>query len=328
MTDVNRFLNHDVRIAQLENNALRQYVAPSLGEALRQIRGILADIEDVNNLRELLRLERAINAVIRSESGWALLNQELTEFAQFESELLAGVVGAGTTAANANKINQLARNTMLVLRSGERFDSGLWPDFIEANLDYQSRQVNNLVRAGYANGVTAKELRKQVSSLFNGALMRNAEAMVRTGYSHYATIGSRAFADENSDIIDREVPIITFDNRTSETCLSIGARYGQNGWPVGDSPIGYPPYHWKCRTRVAYLTPGQSLTGTRATAKGQVPVKTTIDEFFKRQDREWLDKALGPERAKLFLADRIELRDLTNAQLQPLTLDELRELGD
>lgn len=331
--DLTRLLRHSTYIARLENQALRSYITPSLAETLRDIRRILSDYEDVTNQRALIRLEREIERVIHAQSGWAALNTELLDLAQYENEFIAGWTGAGTAAATSEQVRRLASRTFMVLRAGERYDAGLWSDFVAANLDNQARQVSNIVRAGYANGTSARDLRRQISGLYDGMLARNAETLVRTGYTHHATIGRRAFFEANKDIIKREVPLTVFDSRSSKTCLSIAAKYGQRGWPVGESPIGYPAYHYNCRTTIVPLVEGEnSLDGMR-TARGaeggtQIDASTTIDEFVRSQPVEWQNELLGVERARLFREGKIELRDLTNAQLRPLTLDELRDLGD
>ena len=53
-------------------------------------------------------------------------------------------------------------------------------------------------------------------------------------------------------IIEREIPIVTFDSRISDVCISISAKYPK-GWLQGKSPIGYPPYHYGCRTTIGFL---------------------------------------------------------------------------
>lgn len=329
MPNINELLNHDVQVNRLENNAIRSYITPSLGETLREVRRLLADVEDIRTLRELRALERAIEEVIRSQTGWATLTDELLEFADYENQFITSWTAAGTQAATAASVQRLADRTLMVLRSGDRYDSGLWRDFVDGNIDSQIRRVNAIVRSGYANGTTARELRAAVSRLYDGTIAREADALVRTAYNHHGTIGRRAFAEANKDIIKREVPLVTFDARTSDTCISIGARYGQSGWPYGESPIGYAPYHWNCRTTIIFLTRNQkSIEGFRvargAEGGSRIPASTTITEFFRSQPRSWLDEVLGPERAKLFVEVKLELRNLTSANLTPRTLKQLR----
>lgn len=324
--EIDDLLRRQMRLAQLEQRGISTFIAPSLRETLREIRTLLADVDSITSRRQLQQLERGINEAIQSQQGWAALTDELNELAVRESDFMAGVVASGATAANAEQVERLANRTMMILKSGDATRSGFWPDFVRNNLDSQAENVNGIVRSGYANGLTGREMRGQISNLFDGMLTRHAEALARTGYNHYSSVGRRAFAEANKDIVEREVPITVMDSRVSNICLSIAARYGQRGWPIGENPIGSPPFHVNCRTTLAYLADGQSLTGTRAAVgdeAGQIDAKTTINQFVRDQSTEWQDKLLGTERGKLFREGKLSLKNLTDANLQPLTLDEI-----
>lgn len=325
MPDINidTFLQRQMRLAQLERNGLQTYITPSLAETLRDIRRILADVDNITSQRQLRRLERAITEAVQSQSGWAALTDELTSVAELDNQFMAATVGAGTSAATREQVERLASRTMMVLKSGDATRSGFWNDFVQNNLGSQAENVNAVLRAGYSSGLTGRDMRGQIENLYDGMLTRHAETLARTGYQHYSSVGRQAFGQANSDIIEREVPIVTFDSRTSDTCVSIAARYGQKGWEFGQNPIGPPPYHYGCRTSLAYLAGGQSLTGTRATQFGQVDAKTSINQFVKDQSPEWQEKLLGSKRAQLFREGKLSLRNLTDSNLQPLTLDEI-----
>ena len=169
-------------------------------------------------------------------------------------------------------------------------------------------------------------------------------------------------AADNKSVIAREVPVTTFDNRRSLTCTSIQDKYGQKGWLVGESPIGYPPYHYSCRTGIIFLPKGQdSIEGMRAAVSGrkgeqakedyeardsrtdkkvkyrgkrdqnifntsQIRSSTTIESWMRRQPRWYVDSALGKTRADLFLRGDLKLNKFTDATGRPLTLAELRRV--
>ena len=329
MGEIEKLLNHSIYLARLENQGLRTFITPSLAETLRDVRRLIADLDDITNLRQLLALERAIKRTIEGQTGWAALESELFDVAQYENEFIANWSGLADAAPNET-VERLANSTFMVLRSGDQFDSGLWRTFVDANIENQARQVNNIVRAAYATGAPARLVRQQISNLYDGVLSRHAETLLRTGYQHYAQVGRRAFIQANRDVIGKEVPLVVFDSRTSDVCISVAARYGKKGWPAGDSPVGYPPYHYRCRTQILPLGKDEELDGKR-TARGaeggkQINADTTIDAFVRSQPRAWQDELLGPRRAELFRKGEIELRNLTNAQLEPLTLPEIVDL--
>lgn len=326
--NIDDLLRHQVTLSRLETQTYRAYIAPSLAEALRDIRRLLADADTITSRRQLQSLEAEIRRIIRAESGWAAMQTDLDSLADYDNRFFANLVGAGTVAASAERVKRLADNTMMILRSGEKFNSGLWVDFVRDNQDAQIRAVSNLMRTAFAEGWTAREMRREVSRRFDTEIARNAETLARTATNHYATIGRRAFAEANSDVVTREVPIVTFDSRTTDICLSISARYADKGWPLGESPIGAPPFHFGCRTVLGYLAKGQELIGTRA-ARGasgkteQVRASTPIDSFVKRQPVKWQEDLLGKERARLFREGKLSLRNLTDASLRPLTLQQI-----
>lgn len=242
--NIDDILRHQITLARLETRGYNSFIAPSLAKTLRDIRRLLADYDNITSQRQLKAIETAITKIITEQQGWAALTTELDSLAVYENEFYAKLIASGTTAAAAERVSRLASNTMLVLRSGEKYNTGFWPDFVRNNLGSQAQRVNNIVRTAYAGQISVAESRKQISTLFDGLLSREAEALARTGYTHYASVGRQAFAAANADIVTREVPIVTFDSRLSDTCASISARYGIKGWPAGQSPIGMPPFHF------------------------------------------------------------------------------------
>ena len=324
--NIDDILRHQITLARMETSGYRAHIVPSLAKALRDIRRLLNETGDITSQRQLRSVEAAIRRVIREQEGWAALNDNLEDLADYDNRFYAGLLAV--TAADREKVEQLARNTMMTLRSGERFNSGLWPDFVKQNIDYQDKVLSNTLRTAYAEGWSLAEMKRQIGKRFDSDVAKNAETLARTATAHYSMMGKRALAAANPDVITREIPIVTFDNRLSDTCASVGARYGQKGWPVGDSPIGYPPYHFNCRTVVVPMPDGAELVGTRSSrgASGkskQISAKTPIDDFVRSQPDDWQDDLLGPERAQLFREGKISLSSLTDASLQPLTIPEI-----
>lgn len=328
--NIDDILRHQTYLARLETQGYDSFIAPSLAQTLRDIRRLLADYDNITSQRQLKAIETAITQIIMQQPGWAALTTELDSLAVYENDFYAKLIATGTTAAAAERVKRLADNTAMVLRQGEAYNTGFFPDFIRQNLGYQAQRVNSIVRTAYEGRISIAEARKAISTFYDNDAALKAETLTRTGYTHYSSVGRRAFANANKDIIEREVPIVTFDSRTSSQCLSISARYQAKGWPVGESPIGYPPWHWRCRSTVAMLAYGQELTGTRASKgdkPGQIPAKTSISEFIRDQSDEFQNELLGKEKADLFRAGKLDIADLADRNLQPLTLKELRARG-
>ncbi|MGB1297273.1 MAG: hypothetical protein ACPG8A_03310 [Psychrobium sp.] len=319
--NIDDILARAVRLARLENQGFRSFLAPSLNEALREIRRIINEAGEIESLRQLKKVETAIKKAIYSQNGFDRLTEELTDLSMIENQFMAQALAFTDKAATRELVERLARNTMLVLRQGERYNTGLWIDFIKANLDSQASAVAQIARTGYAQGWTAKEMIARAKTTLDGMITRNADALLRTGYNHFSAVGRQAFAEANKDIIEREYAVVVFDGKTSDTCISINAKY-PNGWKYGSNPIGAPPYHFRCRTTLVYTPKGTGLTGTRATKTGQVKADMTINEYFK-ENPSIAREALGGTRYELWKSGEINLKDLTDNNLQPLTLKEL-----
>lgn len=212
---------------------------------------------------------------------------------------------------------------------------------------------------------TINQISKQLRNVSNNLLRSQAETLARTGIVHFAAQGQRAMANRNKDIIVTEYPIVTFDNRTSDICIYINENY-LDGWPLGKSPIGYPAFHCNCRTVIGYLTKGQNKPEGSRTALGGQSGKAAADKFEDRENRlrtasqvryrgkkdldtfkpesikadskfsGWLRKqptwfiedTLGKKKAELFISGELSLKNITDRNLQPLTVNELLERID
>jgi hypothetical protein len=93
-----------------------------------------------------------------------------------------------------------------------------------------------------------------------------------------------------------------------------------------------PPIHWNDRCVLSPIAksfrdlgiPLDEPTdeGPRASADG--PVRTTFQDFLKRQSPTFIERVLGKQRAALFEAGKITVRDLISGTGRELTLEELR----
>ena len=65
--------------------------------------------------------------------------------------------------------------------------------------------------------------------------------------------------------------------------------------------------------------------GTRSAMDGQVPAKTTYEEWLGNQSEKRQIQVLGEKRAKLFNEGNLSLEDMRNARGEDINLDELRK---
>jgi len=132
---------------------------------------------------------------------------------------------------------------------------------------------------------------------------RGAQAMTRTAVNHTATNARELMYTKNQDVIASVQWVSTLDGRTTPICQ---ARDGMT-FPVNEGPR--PPAHINCRSCTVPVTKtwrelgfdvDEAPESTRASFDGQVPEKTTYNDWLKGQDAKMQDSILGPGRGELF----------------------------
>lgn len=228
ITELNR---REVKITRFATYLLNEYAYPSLDAAFKSARAILLSESDIKSRSKLTALEREVRKAIKAPytASMAELSKELEEFAIDESKVSATFLeeasGKPITAPPAESVIKLAATEYMTLETAATAVSAPYQSFIAANADQMVKSVANQIAAGFSKNESNKEIVKRLRSLFSGLLKNHAETLVRTGTAFYAQQARNAMRDDNMDIIEREVPIVTFDNRTSFTCMSLADRY-------------------------------------------------------------------------------------------------------
>lgn len=365
LDDLNK---HYIYLERLASGGISSVVTPSLEATYNAVAAILNGYDGITSRAELNAITRAIDEVINSNSGWATLTAEdLNPLALYEAEWQANYAAVATGLSVSEPAERAILNfinrALMSLESGERTDIGLWGDFVQANIDSRSKQINGIVQRGFMRGETIPQMRRQIKQVTEGLLTREAETLARTGYVHYAAQATEAMVQANKDILDEYYYVITFDSRTSNVCKGV-SQYNQpdNRFKVSDPKAPQPPLHYSCRTRRLAVPKGFELTGARAAVggrkgeeiakeaaerqarkrkgkikykgkkdadifkPGQIDANITANQFFQSQPLWWLELNMGATRAKLVKDGKLNISKLTDANLKPLTLAELREL--
>ena len=363
---VNSTEQRQVMLGRLAAGLVRSNIYPTLQEAYKAARLILLDAESITSITKLnavtAQIRRAV-AEIDAE-GWATVTKQMEELAVYDAAYYAGLVGTAASVKLSTppdeKIIGYINKSMMSLTQGQKVDSGTWAQFTKAYTNAWTDRIDSIVRNGYSQGETVSQMAAQIKLLADGEFARNAEALARTGVQHYAVQARQAMFADNTDSLAREYPIVTFDNRISERCRLIGTKYAK-GWPIGQSPIGYPPFHFQCRTAVIGLPEGVELEGTRAAVGGQdtkaaaeafeerqektdkkvkyrgrkdsnifkpeqIKADTVYDDWLKRQPMFFVESTLGKTRAELFLSGKLSFSQFYDMAGRPLTLAQLRDL--
>ena len=358
MTQANEALKHELALQRVATDLIRKGLFKSIGEAYKAVRMILLDAETITSPTKLSAVTRAINKVVDEaiSEGWSEYTGELEKVAIYDAAFYAALIGdyadAKLKVPGKKSIADFINKALMSLNSGSSPKVGVWSEFVRNNVTGMAEQINNLVKAGYVNGATVGQMARTIKQFSDGLGRQQAEALARTGMQHYAQSARRAMVDDNLDIIEKEYPLVTFDNRTSQKCIGISAHY-PDGWPVNQSPAGYPPYHYNCRTSLIYGISGlgdprksvkRPAVGSGANYpedadkkpiyKGrsrnngkfdveQIPASTTFGGWLKGQDRAFIEDVLGKQKAQWFIEGKLSIERMSDAYGNPLTVDEL-----
>ena len=357
---------HSIYLGRIATELLRARIYPSYEAAYKAIRLILLDAETIGSPTKLSLVNKAIAKAIEASTtpAWESTTNELTALAVYESsyyaELIGGYAGVRMKTPPKQQVKGWMQKALMALESGQRTKVGTWPEFVAVNQGSFTDAVQGLVKRGYMNGATVNEMAKELRPMVDGLLRREADALVRTAVAFYSNQGRQEMILANKDLIAREVPFVTFDNRTSNICRSIDSLYSE-GWPVGESPIGLPPFHFSCRTMVVPLVEGQETpdglrpaVGAKDTEEakekfearekrtGKKPkyrtrkdlnvfeidrlkTSTRYDTWLRRQPDYFIKDVLGETRFKLFKDGGYSLSSFSDLTLRQLTLSELAE---
>lgn len=194
------------------------------------------------------------------------------------------------------------------------------------------------VRQGVVNGETNERIVQRIAGE-NGepgimdVARRNARALVQSSVMTAANQARLATFRKNPGLIDGVRWLSTLDSHTCLQCAALdGQAWDLDGNKIKGTTIDFtmPPAHFSCRC-VASPIPAslaefgiEEEDGVRASSEGPISAKTTFDAFLKRQSPAFIEKTLGADRAAMFIAGKLTLRDLVSGTGRPLTLDEIR----
>lgn len=364
-----------LKLIATANQLIKDYAYTGLDATYKAVRAAILNVGEITSIKKLRQLERAIAQAVKDNLSpqMVTMTNQLTDISELEAAFYVGLaneaIKAGDLDLSVNatakdKIQRYVEGSVIKLNSKSGNIVVNWAEYVERYEASVADKIKSVVRSAWLQQsqggalISPSSLIKQVKNINELTNKRNAESIVRTAVNHFGTQGRLAFADDNSDVIEREIPIVTFDSRVSDTCISISANYGQNGWPYGKSPVGYPPYHPNCRTQIGFLLIGQDeLYGTRQSVGGrsgseaeesferrekrsdkvvkysgrndkafkseQIPANTPIAKFLREQPRWYVEEVLGKKKADAFLNGELSLGKLTDADLKPRTVQQL-----
>lgn len=266
--NIDEYLRHETYLARLASEGFNSTMTPALSRTYSEVRRLIAD-GNIRTPSQLKRVVEQIQKAIRDNAGWQELTDNLIEMAEYEANFQAEFITASTSLTlktpAKRQIKQFTETALMSLSQGERNSTGVWSEFVQANVESRLRQVAGIVRRGYARQTPPTEIIREVRQSVNGLLLREAETLTRTGYQHFANQARAAMAEANPSTNMDVVFSAVFDSRTTLGCRALnGTR-----WPKGSPDIVEVPRHYNCRSSHLYLPRDEKLTGTKAAIGGR-----------------------------------------------------------
>lgn len=274
--------------------------------------------------RLLAEVDEVIQAAGTRYGEQLVLNLE--EFTQYEADFLSRamqeVVNVEMSAPPPQQLAAAVTQSAARILSGDEVVSVTVPDLVRQFTASKSRQVTQMIRAGYIEGAPLQEIVRRVTDVTDKAARRQAGAVVRTAVNHMGTQARQETYRQNMDVLEGLMRVATLDGRTSFQCMANDRRE----YPLNTTDL--PPYHWACRTVMVGKVKDEFSLFTkgydRASKDGPVDARTTYNSFLKRQSKDFQNEVLGPERAQLF-RDGLSVDKFVDDVGRTLTLEELRQ---
>lgn len=278
---------HEVYLARLTTGLLNARIYPSLEEAYKAARLILLDAESIKSITVLRRIESSIAREVREiySRGWQEATEDLVEMAVYEAGWSAQVtgqyLGASLTTPAKKVIESYINRSLMTLQSGSRVQSGTWAQYVQGSVDAAVQQYNGIVAQGYQQGRTIGQITKDIRDSSNGILKQQAEALARTGQSHYTNQAREAMALANSDVIKYRMFSAAFDNRTTLTCRGFANKV----WEITDDSYPKLPLHFNERSVYVYGSSKEDFKRGNQAAVGGLETDDARIRYNEKQDR-------------------------------------------
>ena len=328
-----RFYRHDVLVARavrgIQTEAVQVFRRDVGDPLIREIAASLAGFDPRGQAvtpqayPELAAMIREAEAIVRRgvEQVQRITEERMRAVAETEAEFVQrnAEKSADEPVPEANTA-QATRQPFL----GD--DTERW--FQKMLVEPTGDGVRQRITQGIQQGLTVDQIVRSIrgTRTQTGVLDRSAEAVATLVRTAATSASANARTESFKEIgVTHWLFVATLDSRTSLQCAANdGKRF-----PVGEGPL--PPLHPNCRS-TAVPDFGGEPEGTRASTNaqgrrsGQVPASTNFEGWLGARSIREQDEVLGAARAKAWRAGKLTLKQMLGRDMQPLTLENLREL--
>lgn len=333
-----------------------------IGALMREIAGALAKIDPTAVARASARSLRAdrLLAEVRTlakqhfDDWHKVMRSDLAEIGAHHAVRVGTDLAATIGAAGVERVLRPGPtvNMLKAIIDSDPFgDPATGLDTLRGWAQGQSaltvQRVHRQIQLGLANEETLPQLIERIrgSALPGGGRVggvaalseRDAEAVARTSVTYVANRAAHDTYANNPKVTQQYQYVATLDDRTTFICMSLDGRL----FNYDDTTAPRPPQHLRCRSIIVPVVDWEGLgveppsdPGTRAARDPRtgrsVQVDSRLDwgKWLKRQPDSYQNRVLGPERAKLFRAGKLTMKDLIGGDGRPLTVEQLKARAD
>ncbi len=352
-TIADALLRREVFNQRFASHLVNDNVDGTIQSFARKLPSLLNEFGDAEglNMMERRAVARSIVAQMRDDWGgmWVDITDELDQMAIMDANHTGSIYDDILDVdliipKNEVLIGHINQSTM-VLTAGQTSQAGTWTTFLKQNVDAATKAINGAVWDGYTSGLTNQQISRNIRGTFNrttkmyeggilqGRVKAQADALVRTGTSHFSNQARDRTYQANKDILESRILVATLDKRTTLLCRGRHLKE----WDIEDKSYPRLPFHFNERSvyvvRVKGLDPlegkipsngGKIVDSELVSKRGVIDADTSMDTWLKGQPKPFIVETLGPARADLFIKGNLPIDKFTDLTGRTLTLEELK----
>ena len=338
-------INDDVYSRMLKHRALLTLYEKRLDTEIDKILAShkirLQRIVAFSGTANINALTRKLNTEIRLtykkiyKEGISELNKLAGVSARFYKSIFARAL---TNIYKAKGVKDTIKVNDLIIKSNGTFSQQLASISI-----LQQRRIKGIVKQGMTENKAMINIARDLGRSGLLASTVQLRTLTRTAITETSNYVSNTTYKVNDDVVQGYQYVATLDSRTSLIC----ARLDGKVYSLDNKNAPQPPQHFNCRsTTIPVIKSANQLLNTennrlqkrkiaglsdsrRASINGQVPAKTTYEEWLKDQPNEVKLAVLGNQkRVTLFNSGKVKFSQFSNKDGKLISLKQLEELSN
>lgn len=321
-------ISHKVQIERFANGAADRVLENIKTEIKKRIYipDNINDLPQSEVRRKARQIENELREIIRE--SYSYFEKEMLEMSSYELNYNRKTMKRlMPVSIEINESYELPDDDFIAMM--QLGDNETSVDAFERIASKTSKNYKNIILKGYKEGVNPRIVadnlfKKEANTIFGATnlkkLENNIKTISRTAMNSINAEVNQQILKENENLLKGYLWTSTLDSRTSIICASRDGTF----YKVGEEKR--PPAHYNCRSILTPVFKSDKDLGieTRASMDGQVPSKTTYEDFLRKKPESFIKDVLGDKRGQLFIDGKIkDLGKFVDASGRTYTLKEL-----